>query len=128
MSVPPPKPLSKPVLLCLNCIFTCFHVKFECKCDFLTAVNSPHMELDMLRKIFRHKQRDKRVVWGIRAPEAVRNRWTLLSILMRVPVNRLVLFVLQDWAKANADILLDDQARNRLADKITEIYLNKKLS
>ena len=85
------------------------------------------MELDMLRKIFRHKQRDKRVVWGIRAPEAVRNRWTLLSILMRVPVNRLVLFVLQDWARQNADILLNDQARNRLADKISQAYLNSKL-
>ncbi len=50
-----------------------------------------------------------------------------MSSIMRVPCNRLILYILTDWAQANADILRDDRARNRLADKITELYLNKQL-
>lgn len=82
----------------------------------------------MLQKIFRHKQRDKRVVWGIRSPETMKTRWLMLAAIMRVPANRLILFVLNDWAKSNADILLDDQARNRLVDRITESYFQNNLS
>ncbi len=84
----------------------------------------------MLRRFFRrniHKQRDKQIIWGIRVPEKVKMRWLFMSSIMRVPCNRLILYILTDWAQANADILRDDRARNRLADKITELYLNKQL-
>ena len=124
----PPKPLSKPVLLCLSCTFSCFHVKFECNVILLTPVNSPHMELAMFQRIFRRKQRDKRVVWGIRSPETVKTRWLMLAAIMRVPANRLILFVLNDWVQKNADTLTDEVTRNRLADRITEAYLKRNLS
>ena len=81
----------------------------------------------MISRLFKRKQQDKQVVWGIRTPISVRSRWTLLSLVMRVPTNRLILFVLNDWARQNAETLLDDQARNQLADKITQAYLNKQL-
>ena len=42
-------------------------------------------------------------------------------------LNRLVMYVLQDWAQANSDVLLDKNARHRLADKVNEAYLNNKL-
>jgi len=51
----------------------------------------------------------------------------MLAAIMRVPTNRLILFVLNDWVQQNADSLTDEVARNRLANRITELYLNDKL-
>jgi len=69
----------------------------------------------------------KTTVWGIRVPEKVKMRWLMLAAIMRVPTNRLILFVLNDWVQQNADSLTDEVARNRLANRITELYLNDKL-
>ena len=84
--------------------------------------------MDILHRLVTHKKQDKSIIWGIRVPEKVKARWLMLAALMRVPCNRLVLFVLQDWAKANAETLLDREARNQLADRITEAYLKKQLN
>jgi hypothetical protein len=83
--------------------------------------------MGILDRLITHKKVIKTTVWGIRVPEKVKMRWLTLAAFMRVPTNRLILFVLSDWAKANADTLLDNQARNQLADKITQAYLNKEL-
>lgn len=83
--------------------------------------------MNMFDRLIRRKTRDKSIIWGIRAPKNVKRRWFLLAALMRVPTNRLILFILSDWAKANGDILLNDEARNRLADRITEAYLKNEL-
>ena len=82
----------------------------------------------MLRRLFKHKEQKKNIIWGIRAPRSVKTRWTLLSLVMRVPANRLVTYVLQDWVQQNADILLNDEARNKLAEHITQLYLDNQLS
>ena len=83
--------------------------------------------MDIIHRLFRQKEPTKTEVWGIRAPKNIKARWLMLSAIMRIPRNRLVLFALGDWARANADVLLDKQERNRLADRITELYLNDKL-
>jgi len=49
----------------------------------------------------------------------------MVAALMRVPTNRLILFVLQDWVRQNSELLLDRQARNQLADRITDAYLKR---
>jgi hypothetical protein len=79
-------------------------------------------------RLLTHKKAIKTTVWGIRVPEKVKTRWLFLSAIMRVPANRLITFVLNDWVQQNADILTDELARNRLADQITELYLKNKLS
>jgi len=83
--------------------------------------------MDIIHRLITHKKAIKTTVWGIRVPEKVKMRWLMLSAIMRVPCNRLILFILSDWARQNADILLDDQARNQLADKITKAYLKNNL-
>ena len=83
--------------------------------------------MGILDRLITHKKVVKTTVWGIRVPEKVKVRRLMLSAIMRVPCNRLILFILSDWAKANADILLNEQARNRLADKITKAYLKNNL-
>lgn len=52
----------------------------------------------------------------------------MLAAMMRVPTNRLILFVLQDWVRQNSEILLDRQARDKLADHITKLYLDNQLN
>ena len=81
--------------------------------------------MNILHRLITHKKQDKSIIWGIRVPEKVKTRWLVLAGLMRVPCNRLILFVLQDWARQNADTLLDREARGRLADRITEGYLKR---
>jgi len=81
--------------------------------------------MSILHRLIKRKKQDKQIIWGIRVPEKVKIGWLILAAIMRVPCNRLVLFILQDWLRQNADMLLDDQVRNRLADRITESYLNK---
>jgi len=80
--------------------------------------------LGMLRKA---KKPVKTVIWGIRVPEKVKIRWLMLAAIMRIPANRLVRYVLQDWVQQNADILTDADARDKLADHINRLYLSDKL-
>ena len=90
--------------------------------------NKIRHEMIVIDKLFAHRRQEKQVIWGIRVSEKVKARWLVLAGLMRVPCNRLILFVLQDWAKANAETLLDREARNQLAHRITELYLKRNLS
>jgi len=83
--------------------------------------------MGILHKLIRRKIQNKSIIWGIRVPKSAKMRWLMLAALMRVPTNRLILFVLQDWIKQNSETLLDNQARNQLADRISEAYLNNKL-
>ena len=82
--------------------------------------------MSILNRLIRRKTKDKSIIWGIRTPRSVKIRWSILAAWLRVPTNRLILWVLQDWAKQHADILLDSEARNRLADKINKAYLTNK--
>ena len=82
----------------------------------------------VIDKLFVHKRQEKQVVWGIRVSENVKSRWLMLAALMRVPCNRLILFVLNDWVQQNAETLLDREARNQLANRITELYLKGDLN
>ena len=79
--------------------------------------------MSLLSKLIGRKKKNTHIVWGIRAPESVKKTWLRLAVLMRVPANRLILFVLQDWARQNAEVLTEDEARNKLADIISEMYL-----
>ena len=82
----------------------------------------------MLDWLFSKTKREQNtIVWGIRASDNVRKRWTMLSQVMRVPCNRLVLYALKEWSDANEDTLLDQAERDRLAEKITRAYLEGKL-
>ena len=84
--------------------------------------------MGILDRIIRHKEPIKTTVGGIRVPKKVKIRWLILSAVLRVPTNRLITFALNDWLKTNADMLLDDQARNQLADRITELYFKGNLN
>lgn len=86
------------------------------------------MMKNLLEILGKGKKRTKTVIWGIRVPEKVKIRWLMLAAIMRIPTNRLVIFVLQDWVKHNADVLTDDEARDRLADHIKQLYLDNKLN
>ncbi len=44
-----------------------------------------------------------------------------------MPTNRLIQYVLDDWALQNADTLTNDDARDRLAERITQVYLKNRL-
>jgi hypothetical protein len=81
----------------------------------------------MLDWLFKQKKAQNTIVWGIRAPDNVRQRWLMLSQVMRVPCNRLVLYALKEWSDANENTLLDQQERDRLAEKITRAYLEGEL-
>jgi len=83
--------------------------------------------MNILRRLIKQKEQEKQIVWGIRVSRKVKNQWQILAAIMRVPTNRLILYVLQDWVQQNADVLTDEASRNRLAQKITELHLNKKL-
>ena len=83
--------------------------------------------MNILRRLIKQKEQEKQIVWGIRVARKVKNQWQILDAIMRVPTNRLILYVLQDWVQQNADVLTDEASRNRLAQKITELHLNKKL-
>ena len=67
------------------------------------------------------------IVWGIRAPESVRIRWTKLSEILGVPCNRLILFIITDWLIRNSDNLFEEEWRVELANNITKAYLAGKL-
>jgi len=80
------------------------------------------------RLIKRKTRRDKSIIWGIRAPKSVKTRWLMLAALMRVPTNRLILFVLHYWVRQNNEVLLDRQARDALAEHITKLYIDNQLN
>jgi hypothetical protein len=52
----------------------------------------------------------------------------MLAALMRVPTNRLILFVLHDWVRQNNEVLLDRQARDASAEHITKLYIDNQLN
>ena len=68
------------------------------------------------------KKRKKTIIWGIRVPPAVHNSWWIMAGLMGVPCNRLVYFVLGDWAKHNQKLLRDEKLRARLASAVNRAY------
>jgi len=76
-------------------------------------------------KLFRRKKKYR--VWGIRVPLEIQKRWTFLAEVMRIPTNRLVMFVLKDWTRQNGQKLLDRTTRISLADSITRAYLKGEL-
>ena len=79
-------------------------------------------------KFWRRKRKTNTYsVWGIRAPNIVRDRWIALSRIIGVPCNRLILFILKDWSIRNKDILLSGERRKKLASFITEEYLAGRL-
>ena len=79
-------------------------------------------------RLVKRETQDPSIVWGIRATRKTMLRWKLLAALMRVPANRLVLYALEEWLQQNAEVLQSDEARNRLADKITDSYLSGHLN
>jgi len=83
--------------------------------------------MNILRRLIKQKGQEEQIVWGIRVSRKVKIQWQILAAMMRVPTNRLILYVLQDWIQRNADVLTDDVSRNRLAQRITELHLNRKL-
>ena len=62
-------------------------------------------------------------VWGIRSPDSIRMRWISISRILGVPCNRLILFILKDWAIRNREVLLDEDGRKELSSRITKYYL-----
>ena len=84
--------------------------------------------MTLIDKLFTHKRQEKQVIWGIRVPKNVKSRWQILATFMRVPTNRLILFILNNWVQQNAKILVNREDRNQLADKIIEVYFKGKLN
>ena len=80
--------------------------------------------MNILRRLIKQ---EKQIVWGIRVPMRVKMQWCMLAAILRVPTNRLILYVLKDWVQQNANVLTDDVSRNRLAQRIIELHLNSKL-
>ena len=78
-------------------------------------------------KLIGRKTKHKSIIWGIRVPKSVKERWSSLSGLMQILTNRLVMFVLQDWIQQNSELLMDSEARNELASRISEVYLKNEL-
>jgi hypothetical protein len=76
---------------------------------------------------FFKKERSQSIVWGLRMPIEVRSRWKVISGLMGVPCNRLILFILKDWANKNQNLLLSEELRARLASIINKAYINGRL-
>jgi hypothetical protein len=83
--------------------------------------------MNILRRLIKQKEEEKQIVWGIRVPQKAKMQWCMLAAILRVPTNRLILYVLQDWVQQNNNVLTDEVRRNRLAQKITESHLNRKL-
>lgn len=76
---------------------------------------------------FFKKEKNKSIVWGLRMPIAVRSRWQIIAGLIGIPCNRLVLFILKDWANKNQNLLLDETLRARLASMINKAYIDGRL-
>ena len=83
--------------------------------------------MSILDWLFGEKSRHKSIIWGVRTPPKVKQRWLMLASLMRIPANRLVLYILNDWAQRNSELLLDDEERNKLARRIADAYLENEL-
>ena len=83
--------------------------------------------MSILDWLFGGKSRHKSIIWGVRTPQKVKQRWLMLASLMRIPTNRLVLYILNDWAQKNSELLLDEEARNELARRIADAHLRDEL-
>ena len=83
--------------------------------------------MNILNRLIRRITRGKSIIWGLRVSKGVKERWQWLARLMGIPANRLVLYVLQDWAWQNRELIADRQARNALAGRITDAFLNNEL-
>lgn len=83
--------------------------------------------MNILHRLIKQKEQEKQIVWGIRVSRKVKIQWQILAAMMRVPTNRLILYVLKDWVQQNANVLTDEVGRNRLAQRITELHLDSKL-
>jgi len=95
----------------------------------LTGVNSKHIRditMSIINTLFKKKRPIETTVWGIRVPRGVKTQWQMLSAIMRVPCNRLILFVLDDWAKANTESIVNKEARDRLSERIARVQLNSR--
>jgi hypothetical protein len=79
--------------------------------------------MSIVDRLIKRITRGKSIIWGLRVPKGVKERWFKMAGLMGIPTNRLVLFVLKDWAQQNSEQLIDDAARNKLADRIADMYL-----
>ena len=82
----------------------------------------------MLDRLIGRITKHKSIIWGIRVPKSVKERWLSLSGLMQIPTNRLIMYILQDWIQQNSELLLDREARNELACRITDKYLRDELN
>lgn len=58
------------------------------------------------------------IVWGIRVPTMLKRNWMSLAGIIRVPANRLVAFVLEDWFKKNVAIFREKEGRYALSQLI----------
>ncbi|MFC1942262.1 hypothetical protein ACFLWU_03485 [Chloroflexota bacterium] len=74
------------------------------------------------------KKKAESIIWGLRVPLVVRDRWQTIAGIMGVPTNRLVNFILTDWARKNQNTLLDETLRARLTSRINKTYLEGKLN
>ena len=78
--------------------------------------------MNILSRLLLRNKPVENIVWGIRVPKNVKMQWSMLATIMRIPTNRLIMYVLQDWIRQNAETLKDREARNQLADRISELY------
>ena len=83
--------------------------------------------MNIFERLIRLKTRNKSIIWGIRVPKSVKERWLMLAGLMGIPTNRLIMFILQDWTQRNSELLLDGEARNKLVGRIADAYLKNEL-
>ena len=83
--------------------------------------------MSVLSKLIRRLTRPKSIVWGVRVPKTTKERWCSLADLMQTPTNRLIQYILKDWAMQNAELLLDEEARSALAGRIDDAYLRNEL-
>ena len=84
--------------------------------------------MNILNRLIRNRKPVETIIWGIRVPEKVKERWSMLASIMRVPTNRMIMYVLNDRVQQNADTLKDREARNQIADRVSECYLKNSLS
>jgi|APSaa5957512622_1039677.scaffolds.fasta_scaffold271941_1 hypothetical protein len=83
--------------------------------------------MGILNALFKGLSRQKTIIWGLRVPQSARKKWQLQANLMGIPANRLILYILQDWVRQNAELLVDEQARSALAGRIVDAYLRNEL-
>ena len=81
--------------------------------------------MNILDRLIKHRKPVQTIIWGIRVPKNIKEQWQLLAAIMRIPANRLVMYVLADWVRQNEGVLRDNQAREQLGERINRSYLLK---